>query len=189
MIIGIGGTNGAGKDTIAQLLVDKYGYAWVDATKLLVTGLKERNWPTDREHKAKLSAEWRRESGMAAIVNKATAAYEQSRAGTYKGMVVGSLRHPGEADRIHELQGLMLWVDADPEVRYQRIISTDRGRGPEDNKTFEEFLAEEQREMTQSGDAATLNMQGVKERADHIIWNNGSGLQELEKQLADILGL
>lgn len=186
MIIGIGGTNGAGKDTVAALLVKKYGYLWVDATKLLTNGLKERSWPLDREHKSQLSAEWRRELGMAAIVDKAVAVYEKAPAGTYKGMVVGSLRHPGEADRIHELNGVMLWIDADPEVRYKRVTSVDRGRGLEDNKSFEDFMADERREMTPSGDAATLNMQGVKERADRTIWNDSSDLSNLEQEL-DVL--
>jgi cytidylate kinase len=187
MIIGIGGTNGAGKDTIAQLLVEKYGYLFVGATELLVEELKARKWPIDREHKSKLSAEWRREAGMAAIVDKAVAAYQQAPADTYAGMVVSSLRHPGEADRIHELHGLMLWIDADPGIRYQRITGGDRGRGLEDKKTFEEFQAEEQREMTQSGDAATLNMSAVRERADYTLWNNSSDLTELAQQLENTL--
>lgn len=187
MIIGIGGTNGAGKDTVAQLLADKYGYLFVGATELLNEELMKRGWPLDRVHKSQLSAEWRRESGMAAIVDKAVAAYEKVPAGTYKGMVVGSLRHPGEADRVHELGGKVLWIDADPEVRYRRITSIDRGRGLEDNKSFEDFLADEKREMTPSGDAATLNMAGVREKADHTVWNNSAELVNLEAELDSLL--
>jgi dephospho-CoA kinase len=187
VVIGIGGTNGAGKDTVAQLLTEKYGYLFVGATEMFLEELQARGWPTDREHKSKLSADWRRQYGMAAIVDKAVAVYEKTALGAYKGLVVGSLRHPGEADRIHELKGLMLWIDADPEVRYHRISIANRGRGLEDNKSYEDFLAEEQREMTQSGDAATLNMSAVKERADTILWNNSSDLTKLSDQLASIL--
>jgi dephospho-CoA kinase len=187
MIIGIGGTNGAGKDTVAQLLVEKYGYLFVGATEMFLDELSKRGWPTDREHKAKLSAEWRREMGMAAIVDKAMAVYEQKPAGQYKGLVVGSLRHPGEADRVHELQGLVLWIDADPEVRYRRITSVDRGRGLEDNKSFEDFLTDEKREMTPSGDGATLNMSAVKERADKTLWNNTSDMASLSAELAKLV--
>jgi dephospho-CoA kinase len=187
MIIGIGGTNGAGKDTVATMLRDKYGYLWIDATNLLTAELKIRKLPLDREHKSALSAEWRREIGMAAIVDKAVAALKASPAGTFKGLVVGSLRHPGEADRVHELGGILLWIDADPAVRYRRVTSVDRGRSVEDNKTYEEFLADEKREMTPSGDAATLNMQGVKERADQVIQNDSSDLTELTKTLEDLL--
>ena len=187
MIIGIGGTNGAGKDTVAQLLVETYGFMFAGATEMFVAELQKRGWPTDREHKSKLSAEWRREMGMSAIVDKALAAYDAEPVGKYKGLAVGSLRHPGEVDRVHELKGIVLWIDADPQIRYQRISSGNRGRGLEDDKTYEVFLAEEQREMTPTGDAATLNMSAVKERADKILFNNSSDLTELSAELAKIL--
>jgi dephospho-CoA kinase len=187
VIIGIGGTNGAGKDTVAQLLAEKYGFLFVGATEMFTEELRIRNWPADREHKAKLSAEWRRELGMAAIVDKALAVYNSYPEGRYKGLAVGSLRHPGEADRIHELGGLMLWVDADPKIRYARVTTANRGRGLEDDKSFEEFLADEQREMTPAGDAATLNMSAVKERADRILTNNYSGIDELSQAVAKVI--
>jgi dephospho-CoA kinase len=187
MIIGIGGTNGAGKDTVSKLLVEKYGYLWVDATDLLVTELQARGLPLARVNKSALSAEWRREFGMAVIVDKALAIYRAAPAGTYQGLVVGSLRHPGEADRVHELGGIVLWIDADPQVRYQRITSVDRGRSAEDNKSFEDFLADEQREMTPEGDGATLNMAGVKGKADTILWNESSDITELTEPLNNIL--
>jgi dephospho-CoA kinase len=187
VIIGLGGTNGAGKDSVAKLLSEQYGYLFVDATAMFVEELTKRGWPTDREHKAKLSAEWRREHGMAAVVDRAVAKYEQAPPSTYRGLVVSSLRHPGEVDRVHELQGHVLWIDAEPQVRYQRISTANRGRGAEDDKTYEEFLAEEQREMTPTGDAATLNMSAVKERADRTLWNNSSDPGTLAQELATIL--
>lgn len=187
MIIGIGGTNGAGKDTVARLLVEDYGYLWIDATNMLVAELTHRGWPLDREHKSKLSAEWRREQGMGVVVDKALAAFQAAPAGQYKGLVVGSLRHPGEVDSVHEHQGKVIWIDADPELRYQRITNSDRGRSAEDNKTFEQFIAEEQREMTPSGDSATLNMAAVREKADITLLNNTSTPIELKKSLDNIL--
>ena len=124
---------------------------------------------------------------MAAIVDKGIELYKT---GDYKGLIVGSLRHPGEADRVHELGGTVLWVDADPKVRYSRITSNNRGR-VEDNKTFEEFLAEEAREMTPVGDEATLNMGAVKERADITLQNNGDDIEafktQAEKALSDLI--
>ncbi|MGH7240388.1 MAG: hypothetical protein ACREHG_10070, partial [Candidatus Saccharimonadales bacterium] len=76
---------------------------------------------------------------------------------------MASLRNPGEADRVHELGGKVIWVDADPQVRYQRVINADRGRDGEDGKTYAEFLAEEAAEMNYSGDEATLSGAAVKD--------------------------
>lgn len=190
-IIGLAGTNGSGKDTAGNLLKDKYGYLFAGATEMFLGELEKRGWPADREHKSKLSAEWRREFGMGVIVDKAVDMFKAAPEGTYKGIIVGSLRHPGEADRVHELGGIQLWVDADPKVRYDRIQknAAARGRAAEDQKTFEEFLAEEKREMTPVGDGATLNMGAVKERADVTVLNNGSDLSEFETKIEQALKL
>lgn len=187
IIIGLAGTNGSGKDTVAHLLVEKYGFLFADATQMLGDELTKRGLSHERENKSALSAEWRREFGMGVIVDKAVEAYEK---GDYKGIIVGSLRHPGESERVHELGGTVLWVDADPRVRYERISKNDRGR-VEDKKTFEKFLEEQEREMTPVGDSATLNMAAVKEHADIFLENNGSDIDvfknEAERLLKSIL--
>lgn len=184
IIIGLAGTNGSGKDTIAHLLREKYGFYFASATDMLAEELHRRGLPTDRLHKSQLSAEWRRQYGMAAIVDRGV---EMLETGSYKGLIVGSLRHPGEADRVHELGGVVLWVDADQKVRYARITSADRGRAHEDKKTFEEFQTEEEREMAHSGDHATLNMGAVKERADIFIDNNGNDIDAFKAEAERIL--
>lgn len=177
-IIGLSGTNGSGKDTVGHMLADKYGYLNASATNMLLVGLKERGWPIDREHKAKLSAEWRRERGMGVIVDMAVDMFEAV-PGQYKGIVVSSLRHPGEVERVHELGGVVIWTDADPQIRYDRIQANLHERidtHHEHEKTFEEFLAEQEREMHPVGDSATLNMAAVKETADIFLDNNGNDI-------------
>lgn len=189
-LFGLGGTNGAGKDSVAEMLAERHGFLNASATDMFVVELKKRGWPIDREHKSKLSAEWRREFGMGVIVDKAVEMY-QANPDKYKGVIVGSLRHPGETDRVHELGGKQLWVDADPKVRYERVSKNAhlRGRAAEDDKTYEEFIAEEEREMTPVGDEATLNMSAVKERADIFIENNGNDITAFKDAAEKQLGL
>ena len=183
IIIGLSGTNGSGKDTVGHLLAEKYGFLFADATQMLGDELTRRGLSHERENKSALSAEWRREYGMGVIVDKGV---ETFKAGNYKGLIVGSLRHPGEADRVHELGGKVLWVDADPRVRYERITKNDRGR-VEDRKTFEEFLTEQEREMHPVGDAATLNIAAVKDRADITLTNDGNDIEAFKVQAEQIL--
>jgi dephospho-CoA kinase len=188
-IFGVAGTNGSGKDTVSKMLAERHGFLFADASAMFVAELNKRGLPIDREHKAALSAEWRRESGMGVIVDKAVEMFN-AEPGKYKGLVVGSLRHPGEADRVHELGGTVVWVDADPRVRYDRIQKNLHERittHAEAGKTFEEFLAEQEREMTPVGDEATLNISAVKDRADITLINDGNDMDafkdEAEKAL------
>ncbi len=189
-VIGVAGTNGSGKDALMLLLSSKHHYLFVSATDLLTAELNRRGEPTDRAHKAALSAEWRREHGMGVIVQKAYEAWQQE-SSLYKGVVVGSLRHPGEADMVHELGGTMVWLDADPRVRYDRIQANAaaRGRAAEDAISFEEFLAQEEREMHPTGDAATLDVSSVKERCDLFLDNGGDDLESFQKSAEAALGL
>lgn len=173
IILGIAGTNGSGKDTVSHMLAERHGFFVGSATDMFEAELKKRGLPTERAYKRELSAEWRRQYGMAAVVDRAI---EEAKAAGYDKLIVGSLRHPGEADRVHELGGKVIWVDADPRVRYHRVTSIDRGR-VEDQKTFEEFLAEEAAEKQQSGDAATLSTEAVKQRSDIFLENSQQSIE------------
>lgn len=169
-LIGLAGTNGSGKDTVGHILAQKYGWLFVSVSDLLRDECRKRGLAVERENLRNISAEWRREGGLGVLIDKAIEVFE-SADGQYKGLVVASLRNPGECERVTELGGVNVWVDADPRVRYERIQTAERGRGEEDQKTYEQFLAEQEAEMQPSGDAATLNMSGVKALADTTIIN------------------
>jgi dephospho-CoA kinase len=188
-LIGIGGTNGSGKDTLSEFLADDYGWLFISVSRdLIIPELKRRNLPLERENMAALTAEWNRTIRMGAVIDKAIEKFNQeSKAHKFGGLVISSLRHPAEADRLHENGGSIVWVDADPQVRYGRIYN--RGQGDKDKKTFEQFQAEEQREMTHSGDEATLNWLGVKERADIFITNDTDNLEDFKAVARQALGL
>ena len=178
-IIGIAGTNGSGKDTVGQMLAEHYGWLFISVTDILRNGLRERSLPIERKNLRNLSAEWRRQSGLGVLIDKSVEQFK-TQEGKYTGLAIASLRNPGEVDRIHELGGKVVWVDADPKLRYQRIYS--RQRSTEDKKTFEQFLAEEHAEMDHhGGDEATLNMAGVKAKADIFITNDSNSLGNFKK--------
>lgn len=174
-IIGLAGTNGSGKDTVGQILADHHSYLFISVTDLLRAEAVRRGQPIEREVLRTISTEWRRQSGLGVLVDKAVAEFEKS-GGNYKGLAIASLRNPGEADRVQELGGQVVWVDADPRVRYDRIQANaaTRGRAEEDTKTFEQFQAEEAAEMNTpaDGDDANLNMSAVKSLCDIFLSND-----------------
>ncbi len=189
-IIGLAGTNGSGKDTVGHVLANSANYLFISVTELLRDEAKRRNLPVERENLRAISAEWRRESGLGVLVDKAIAEFNKQ-PGKYAGVVMASLRNPGEADRIHELGGTMVWVDADPHVRYARVVKGGRGRDEEDAKTFEQFMAEEQAEMNRptDSDSATLDMAAVKQKCDIFLLNDSSSLETFQKAIEQALGL
>ena len=109
----------------------------------------------------------------------------------YSGLVIASLRNPGEADRVHELNGIMLWIDADPKTRYDRIQknSASRNRADEDNITYDKFLAEEEAEMksADSDNKTLLSMSEVKDKCDHILDNSADTYDLLTKTIDQII--
>ncbi len=188
-VIGLAGTNGSGKDTVGHLLADKHNYLFISVTDLLRNEAKRRGLAPERKVLRTISAEWRRELGLGVLIDKAVAEYDTVR-DQYTGVVMASLRNPGEADRVHDLDGTVVWIDADPKIRYERIQTNavSRGRAEEDNKTYEQFLEEEAAEMHSSGDAATLDMAAVKEKSDVCIDNGHETLEELQTHLNEKLG-
>ena len=172
ILFGIAGTNGAGKDSVGQMLAERHGFLFVSVSDLLREEARKRGLPIEREVLRTISAQWRREFGLGVLVDRAVEAAEK---GNYKGVAAVPMRNPGEAARVHELGGKLIWVDADQKVRYDRIFS--RMRSPEDNKTFKQFQQEEEAEMHHSGDEATLNMSGVKIICDFFLTNDGNDIE------------
>ncbi|MGF7228501.1 MAG: AAA family ATPase [Candidatus Saccharibacteria bacterium] len=173
-VIGIAGTNGSGKDTLAALRAERENCLHVTVSDILRAHLTEEGVALEREYLAALSKRWREESGDEAIlVTKTIQRYLGERALVgHNGLSVVSLRHPAEVIAVKKFGGKVLWVDADPEIRYERICGAQRNR-VDDDKTFEQFRAEEAREMTPAhGDSTSVNLGAVRPLADEIVINN-----------------
>jgi dephospho-CoA kinase len=183
-IIGIGGTDGAGKDSLGEYLAREHGWLFLSVTDILRKEAKNRGMVLSRSTLKIISAEWRRENGLGVLIDKAIEE-SKNRVKQDDGLVIASLRNPGEADRVHEYGGKVIWVDADPKIRYGRVAA--RKRGTEDEVTFQEFLAEEKEQMNHAGDEATLNLSGVKDRADIFITNDSASLAEFKRSIGEAL--
>lgn len=174
-IIGIAGTNGSGKDTVGLMLAEEFSYMFISVTDMLREECRTRGLPVERENLRMISAEWRTQYGLGALVDKSWELFEAD-VDNFDGLAIASLRNPGEVDRVHEIGGIVVWVDADQKLRFERIQAADRGRGSEDSKTFQQFQQEEEAEMhpPAGSDDTVLNMSAVKERCDVEIYNQGT---------------
>jgi dephospho-CoA kinase len=187
-IIGISGTNGAGKDTLAALRAQREKALHVTVSDILRDQLRSDGIPLERSNLIDLSTRWRQESGDYGILaTKTIHRYlgEKALCG-YSGLSVVSLRHPEEVRRVKEFGGMIVWVDADPKLRYERIKNSERGR-IDDDKSFEEFIEEEIRELTPSKDtsSASVNLGAVRPLADEVVINNFQTLEEYTDYLVE----
>ena len=190
ILYGLSGTNGSGKDSLGQFLASEYNFLFISVTDFLRDEARARGLQINRENLRTISAEWRREHGHGVLVDKCIEQYKQEGGEVaYSGLVMASLRNPGEADRIHELGGTMVWLDADPQLRYKRIQKNARGRATEDMRTYQEFLHDEDAEQEYSGDSATLSLHGVKDRCDLVIFNDTEKIEDFNKVVKKALKL
>lgn len=164
MIIGITGTNGAGKGTVVDYLVEQKGCNHFSARTFLIEEIQKQGLPVDRTHMRQVANELRKAHGPAYVVERLLA---QAQA-TPGASVIESIRTIGEAQLLLA-HGAQLWaVDADRKIRYERI----RARMSEtDQVTFEQFCEYEDREM-QGTEAWDMNVFGVMKQAQHSFTND-----------------
>ncbi|MBN2637894.1 MAG: AAA family ATPase [Bacteroidales bacterium] len=166
-VIGITGTLGAGKGTIVDYLIEKKGFAHFSVRQFLIEEIEKHGLPVNRDTMTTTANEIRKEHDPAYIIK---VLYDQA---LQKGQnaIIESIRTPGEVEFLKN-QGVfyLFAVDADPKVRYGRIVT----RASEtDHVDYETFLSNEKREMTTS-DPNKQNLARCIEMADYRFNNNGS---------------
>lgn len=181
-LIGVGGTNGSGKDTIGQILEEKYGWKFISLTDMLREFARSEGLSTERKDLRVVSERLREERGTGVMVDLCIEAYKKLDK-EYKGLVIASLRNGGEPDRVHEFGGIVIWVDAPVETRYKRIHARMR---EDDHLTFAEFKEQENIEMFGGQNQNQLRTIDVKEKAD-IHLQNTTSVDDFERELINQL--
>ena len=186
-IIGIAGTNGAGKDTLAELRHNHSNARHVSLSDILRVEATSRELDHSRENLSAISTEWGRVFGAGALSLMTIRNYWDTRTDEETGLSIVSVRRPAEAEVIQSEGGAVLWVDADRELRYKRILDRLQKTGRiTDAVSFEEFCAQEDREMVpESDDPFVLNMAGVRDIADLHLENNFAEEPEYEAYLIE----
>jgi dephospho-CoA kinase len=180
IIIGITGTLGAGKGTIVEYLIREKGFAHYSVRAYLLELIRNEGLPENRDSMFNLANELRAIYGPSYITDQL---YEQAvLAG--KDCIIESIRTPGEVESLRTKGPFyLLAIDADPEVRYQRIVLRQTETDDVSRKTF---MENEEREMSTT-DPNKQNLRKCINMADYILLNNGSK-EELDNQLNKVLG-
>lgn len=167
MIIGITGTDGAGKGTVVEYLVEVLGFTHYSSRDLIVAEIEKQGLSLDRNQMRLTANELRKEFGNDVIVKKAL---EKAKAEMKNNIIIESIRALAEAEYLKLSGGILLAVDADPQVRYERVQTR---RSATDQVTYEEFLAQEELEKNDP-DPSGMQKTKVMEMADYTILNQGT---------------
>ncbi len=180
LIIGVVGLLRSGKDTIADFLVEQEEFIHHSLSDLLRDETAKRGLPQTRDNWQAIGNEIREEYGIGELSLRLL---EKIEVNNETKVVVSSLRNPGEIEAFRGAtnQFHLVAIEAPTEMRYKR--AKDVGNLA-DNVSFEEFQAQEAKEMAISGSGQQLGV--CMSMADYKIVNDSS-LNNLYKQMENIL--
>jgi dephospho-CoA kinase len=188
MIIGVTGTIGAGKGTVVDYLVKEKNFTHYSVRDFLMDEIAERGLHPDRDAMRDVANDLREKYGPACIIENL---YQQAE-GAQKNnemkdiaphnALIESVRTIGEAEFLKDRGVVLLAVDADQRLRFERI--TERG-ATTDHIDFDTFVIHEKREL-ESTEPYDMNVSAVMNMSDmHII--NEESLEELHAQVDKML--
>jgi len=178
MILGVAGPNGAGKGEVVAFLRAR-SFTALSLSDVIRDALREQGAEETRERMIDAGRRLRAAHGAAVLAERLLPKLLPDRH-----YVVDSIRHPAEVDALRRAAAgfRLLWVDADPALRFARLRARAR---PGDPDTLERLLELEGRERG-SSDAAAQQLDAVAALADAQLRNDGP-LAELHAQVLRVL--
>ena len=157
-VIGLSGRNCSGKDTLAEYLVKNFGYTHVSTGDILRAEAMKLYGNIERETLQKVAPAYKAAHGAGVFVELAL---KQPRP-----VVISGIRSMGELKAVKKVRGggLIVFVDADPKLRYERMKK--RARDAEADKSFKEFIQSDEKEKNTGPTDADYRVDEIDEKAD-----------------------
>ena len=177
MVIGLTGTNGAGK-TVAAEHLRSIGFVYHSLSDEIRTELEGQDRELTRENLIAMGNQLRADYGPTVLAERV-----KERLRPDRHYVVDSIRNPHEVRVLRSTGNFcLLHLDAPRDLRYERVCK--RG-GPRVPASFDEFVAQEEREVD-SEDSRHQQLRACYEMANEELLNEGS-LDELRASLDSLV--
>jgi dephospho-CoA kinase len=192
LIIGITGTLGAGKGAVVDYLTSQHHFLHFSVRSYLTEIIVEREMPVNRdsmvivanELRAANSPSYLAEQLLSQAVETLSSAADSASSATSGGAIIESIRTVGEVEALRSSghSFVLLAVDADPKLRYDRVVLR---KSATDQVSFEKFVSDEKREMN-NNEPHKQNLKECIQRSDYTLTNEGT-LEDLHLQVDQML--
>lgn len=161
------GLDGTGKGHLTAYLREQ-GFLTFGASEIL-RSVKAEHPDLKDLHPDEAARLLKERLGSTFITDTAIAEYE-SKKGDHTGLAIDGLRRLPEIERVKQLNGVVLHVDADHNKRYAQLIERGRADAP---SSVEAMLARDAIQLTgDPNDKNSLNMGAIIDLADIRVVNN-----------------
>lgn len=178
MLLGITGTDGAGKGTLVEYLVREKGFTHYSARAIWLEEIARQGIEPTRANMRLVANEFRKSHGNDFLI---THYLKRIRKDGVEDAVIESIRTTAEAETLKRNGGILIAIDADQEVRYGRV---QKRRSSSDQVSFEQFV---EHEKLESNDPNPHGMQKQKviSMADYTVLNSKS-VSELYESIEEV---
>jgi len=179
IVIGLIGEKGAGKGTVAEYLIEKYGAVHYGTSKILRRTLEDLHVSVTRDNLVKLALVLKEGYGPSIIIDSLIQDMEKNGSDI---IIADGIRMHGDVEPFCRKYGksfFLVYVTADLKLRFERTKARKEKEG-EDKATFEQFLEEE-------GKLTEVSIHEIGKQADFKLNNNGTS-KELVAQVENMIG-
>ena len=174
-LIGLTGTNGAGKGEAAAFFVAR-GYAYFSLSDVIRDELRERGEPENRDGLIRTGNALREGFGPDVLARRTMA-----KVGAGERAVIDSIRNTAEIDYLRRQDGfVLLAIDAPVEVRFARVAARGRDESAADLEAFRKKEDEER-----AGGAKEQQLEACMAAADRLVTNDGT-IPEFHRKLEEV---
>ncbi len=179
IVIGLIGEKGAGKGTVSDYLIEKYGAVHYGTSKILRRTLEDIHVSVTRDNLVKLALVLKEGYGPSIIIDSLIQDMEKAQSDI---IIADGIRMHGDVEPFRQKFGqnfFLVYVTADLKLRYARTKARKQNAG-EGEATLEEFLEEE-------GRLTEVSIHEIGRQADFKMNNNGTA-EELIAQTEEMMG-
>ncbi len=174
-LIGLTGTNGAGKGEAAAYFVAR-GYAYFSLSDVIRDELRERGEPASRDNLIRTGNDLRDRFGPGVLARRT-----MDKIGRTGRAVIDSIRNTREVDLLRRQEGfVLLAIDAPIALRFARVAVRGRDESAGDLEAFRKKEEEER-----AGGATGQQLEACMAAADRLIINDGT-IPEFHRKLEEV---